>query len=607
MGKKILLMGNEAIARGAMEAGVRIAAAYPGTPSSEIGETLAHQGKENGVYFEWSVNEKVALEVATAGSYHGLRSMASMKSLGLNVASDTLNVINFNGVGGGLVIISADDPQAHSSTNEQDGRWHVLMASLPLLEPSDVEEAYLITKWAFELSEKFDLPVVIRTVTRLGHARGDVEVSELGERKIQGSFLRRQSYRHSKVWNKLIGKRKLYENLKKAKEYFESFPFNRKEGDSKLGIICCGLSYQYTREALKILGVKASILKLVTTYPIPERLVREFVESKEKILVLEELSPIVEMQVRALTKKEIYGKNNGFVPLEGELNPDLVKNVISKLLGIEMKDERKEMREEVSKFLTPRIWTLCAGCPHRAVWYTLKKLEKKLKIKEITYSGDIGCYTLLAFPPYKILDTVFAMGSSTAFSSGSYHANPKEKQVTLIGDSTFFHSGITGLINAIYNNAKLTLVILDNRTTAMTGFEPHPGVGVTAQGDESKIIYPERVAEGLGVEFVKVFDPFDLKSSLEVLKEALSFDGVSVCVARQICSLKESIEKRRRGERIKKYYVTDDCEECTICVKQYQCAALSLEGKRALIDQELCTGCGVCPQICPFDAIEVIK
>jgi indolepyruvate ferredoxin oxidoreductase alpha subunit len=599
---KKFLLGNEAIAWGALRAGVRIAASYPGTPSTEIGETFASLGGKYGLYFEWSVNEKVALEVATGGSYHGLRSMASMKNLGLNVASDVLNVISFNGVGGGLLIVSADDPQAHSSTNEQDGRWHAIMAGVPLIEPSNVQEAYDLARDAFDISELFGLPIIMRTVTRLAHMRGTVEVEEPEPSLGEGNFLPRQSYRLSnKMWNKVEGKKNLHSQLNKVEDFFNYNINIVEEYDSEWGIICCGLTYQYAREALKLLNMeeKISLFKLLTPYPIPEKILYEFCVSKKRVLILEELSPFAEIQTRAIAGN-VSGKRDGFVPSEGELNPNVVADAIARIIGIKSPEfrVRKNLFSDASHTLTPRTLTLCPGCAYRDIWYVLSRLD----IPSSSFLGDIGCYTLLTFPPHNLFDAVGAMGSSLGLACGGYHASHNEIQIAMMGDSTFFHSGIPGLIDAVYNKAQLVLIILDNGTTAMTGFEPHPGTGITAQGEKVKKISLESIARACGADRVEVISPFHLKRFEISLRKILECPGVSVLIVSHPCILKEIIDGRKMRGGVVAYHINEKCRGCNVCAV-YSCPAIVFGGAKPEIVEEECVGCGVCEYLCPFFAI----
>jgi indolepyruvate ferredoxin oxidoreductase alpha subunit len=575
---KTLLSGNEAVARGAWEAGCHVAAAYPGTPSTEILENII---KYPEIYTEWAVNEKVALEVVAGACFAGARALTAMKHVGLNVAADPMFTMGYAGVSGGLVIVSADDPGLWSSQNEQDNRHYGRHAKIPILEPSDAHEALLFTKLAFDISEKFDTPVLLRLTTRICHSTTVVEVEERKEMKIRG-YVKDIKKRlvlpaHARVLHTIVEER-----LGRLASYSEGFPYNKIEWNKKtVGIITSGISYQYAKEVFS----DASFLKLSFTHPIPVNLITKFAKGVKKIIVIEEGDPILETEIKALGIK-VTGKEK--IPLCGELTPEIVRESFSK------KVRAKKKRQDVP----PRPPVLCPGCPHRGVFYIINKLK-------LVATGDIGCYTLGALPPLNAMDTCVCMGASVTNAHGMEKALGKDfskKLVAVLGDSTFFHSGITGLVNAVYNKGNLNLIILDNFTTAMTGHQPHPGTGKRATGEPGKRIPPEDVARGCGVEFVKVIDPNDLQKTEATIKEALDYDGVTVVIFRRPCAL---LVKPKPSYNINPAL----CNGCRLCLL-IGCPAISLhfpadrEKPLAVIDDALCTGCGLCAQVCNRDAIE---
>ncbi len=573
-----ILSGNEAVARGAWEAGCRFAAAYPGTPSTEILENII---KYSEIYTEWSVNEKVALEVCAGASFAGARAITAMKHVGLNVAADPMFTLGYTGVTGGFIIVTCDDPGMWSSQNEQDNRYYARHAKIPMLEPSDSNEAKIFTKLAFELSEKFDSVFLLRMTTRISHSSGIVECGLRQEIPLKG-YIKDIKKRlvlpaHARVLHK-----KLEERLMRIADYSEEFVHNRIEWrDRALGIISSGIAYMYAKEVFP----EASFLKLSLTYPLPEKLIRKFARELKKIIVIEEGDPILEQEIKAMGI-EVIGKDR--IPLCGELDPTVLKRSFDKKVyssSVEIQD------------IPERPPVLCPGCPERGVFYVINKLK-------LIATGDIGCYTLGALPPLNAMDTCICMGASVTNAHGMDKAGGKEinkKLVAVIGDSTFFHSGITGLLNAVYNRGNLNLIILDNMTTAMTGHQPHPGTGKLTHGEEGRRILPEEVARGCGAEFVKVVDPTDLKATEQAIKEALNYEGVAVLVFRSLCAL---LKKPRSHLTID----IEKCNGCTLCLG-LGCPAISLkniENKEkpvAFIEPTLCTGCDLCFQLCQHKAI----
>ena len=577
---KSLLSGNEAVARGAWEAGCRVATAYPGTPSTEIIENIT---KYPEIHAEWSINEKVALEVAAGASFGGARALVAMKHVGLNVAADPFFTMGYSGVTGGLVVVSADDPGMWSSQNEQDNRHYARHAKVPILEPADSNETKILTKLGFELSEKFDTPVLLRLTTRICHSSCLVDLENRKETKVKGYVkdIRKRLVlpAHARMLHTVVEER-----LKKLAAFSEVFAYNKIEhGNKTLGVITSGVSYQYAREVFP----DASFLKLALTYPLPTKLIKKFARGVKKIVVIEEGDPILETEIKALGIK-VTGKEK--IPLCGELTPGVIRTSFAK----------KKTSTKKNHAIPPRPPVLCPGCPHRGVFYVINKLK-------LVASGDIGCYTLGALPPLNAMDTCVCMGASVTNAQGLEKALGKEfsrKLVAVLGDSTFFHSGITGLVNAVYNKGNLNLMILDNFTTAMTGHQPHPGTGKLAKGEQGKRVPPEDVVKGCGVEFVQVVNPNDLKATETAIRAALDYEGVAVLIFRRPCAL---LVKPRPPYRID----GDLCNGCRLCLR-IGCPAISLifpkDRKKplAVVDEALCVGCGLCVQLCQRDAIVMI-
>jgi len=617
-GSKVILLGNEAIARGAIEAGIGVATAYPGTPSTEIVETLASVAKKVGFYVEWSVNEKVAFEVAYGATMCGIRALAAMKHVGVNVAKDTLMSSAYTGVKGGLVVVSADDPSCHSSQNEQDNRVLGFHAYIPVFEPYSPSEAKELTRFLFDFSEEFESPVILRTTTRVNHARGVVELREPRPPRVQGNFskedverwilvptiARRQRKILVEKWSRI--KKRVNELKEFNKLYYNS---------SKKTIIASGLAYVYVHEVLRDHNLldKVNLLKLSSIVPIPDELVKKSVEDVKEVLIVEELEPVVEMQVKSLAMDEgwnlkVYGKN--YVPLIGELNLERVREAISKFLDtpilttIKYKDVKIEM--------PPRPPTFCPGCPHRATYYALKKFIRSQELKPI-YLGDIGCYALGFLPPYKLLDTCIAMGASIGVACGITKAVKASETpvLALIGDSTFYHAGIPPLINAVYNKSPMLVLVFDNLWTAMTGHQPHPGTGVSAVGETAKVVPIEELARIIGADFVRVVGSFNIREVEKTLKEAIEYvkkGGIAVVISRGECRLVTLRRMRKERKRIPVFYVDKDvCVGCRLCVLDFMCPAIKIDqdSGKAEIDPLLCTGCGVCVQVCPKGAIKV--
>lgn len=544
-----LLLGNEAIARGAVEGGVAAVSAYPGTPSTEIGDTLRADADEFEYYMEYSINEKTALETAISASQSGLRSMTIMKHVGLNVAADSLMTFVRSGVRGGSVIVVADDPNMWSSQNEQDSRQYARFARLPMLTPTNPQEAKDMTAYAFELSEEIGLPVALRTTTRVSHTRGPVEFGEVPEVNTEGNFEKDpQRLVHVPAHGREL-KPKLLEKVEDVKQRFEDVPFswNEEAGDGEVGIITPGVSYNYVRESLDWLGVDADLLKIATPYPLPEAQVRAFLEGHERVLVVEELDPIVEERVRILAQRhgidvEISGKHDDVVPKAFELTTERVTKSLTEYFGVDSPfdfEAREETRAAVDEDLVTRPPKFCPGCAHEQVYDAMKAVLGD----DAIYAGDIGCYTLGVNKG--ALDIQFAMGAGAGFASGFSQFND-EPVVATIGDSTFYHTGVPGLLNAIYNDADTTMIVLDNRVTAMTGHQPNPSTGWNAVEEETAPMPIEEIARAAGASFVEVIDPYRSDSVEATLEEAVATEGVSVVVARAPCVL----FKREYGQRL---------------------------------------------------------
>ena len=608
-GQKLLLLGNEAIVRGAVEAGVAFATTYPGTPSSEISLNLFQISKETDLYFEYSTNEKVALEVAAAAANAGVRSMCMMKHVGLNVAADVLMTLAYLGTKAGMVILTADDPFMFSSQNEQDNRYYARLAGLPMVEPSSVEEAGEMVPYAFDLSEKLGEPVLFRTTTRINHSNAVVTLGNIRERKPKGNFAKNpfQYVCVPAVSRKLHVR--LLENLDKAREMAETSPYNFTQGQGKWGIVCNGVSYSYVSDAVADLKIadKTRILRLGFSHPLPEKKIKDFLRECEKVLVVEEGEPVMEEAVKAFAQEagltlSIRGKAPDLFSRLYEFDPAMVRKNMSVFFGLPYTAPGVPDLSDLPA-IPQRPPTLCAGCSHRATYYAVKKAAEG---RETIYPSDIGCYTLGFLPPLSMADFVICMGASVGTSCGFSKVTDK-KVVAFIGDSTFFHSGITGLINAVFNRHNFTLVILDNGTTAMTGHQPNPGVDMTKLKLEGYgRVSIEAVVRAVGVEHVTVIKPFQVNKSIAAVREALDFQGVSVVISQEMCSLYAKSLKEHKGRPFS--VNPDKCKNHRNCIDELACPAfyLTKDGGVA-IDPELCWGCAVCVQICPEKAIVPVK
>ncbi len=572
---KKLMLGNEAFARGLYESGCKIASSYPGTPSTEITEAVA---KYEEVYAEWAPNEKVAMEVAIGASIAGARSFCAMKHVGLNVAADPLYTAAYTGVNAGMVIAVADDPGMHSSQNEQDSRHHAIASKVPMLEPSDSAECKEFAMKAYEISEQFDTPVIVRLSTRVSHSQSSVEVCDRKDEGLKEYVKNPQKYVMMPAFAK---KRHVFveERTKKLIDYSETSPLNRIEiNDTEIGVISSGIAYQYAKEAL---GNTVSYLKLGIVNPLPEKIIKDFAAKCKKIYVIEELDGIIETHCKALGI-DVEGKDIfGYI---GELSQSIIAE---KILG--KKNEYQTFGEDIP--VRPPV--MCAGCPHRGLFYSLAKLK-------VTVSGDIGCYTLGAAAPLCAMDTTICMGASVSAIHGFNKARGAESEkntVAVIGDSTFMHSGITGLVNIAYNSTNSTVIILDNSITGMTGHQQNPTTGYNLKGDVAAKVCLETLCKAVGIERVRVVDPYNMAETEKAIKEELAVAEPSVIISRRPCALLKYV-KHKPALKVD----TDKCKTCKACLK-IGCPAISMQNGKAYIDHTQCVGCGICTEMCHFDAI----
>lgn len=604
-----LLMGNQAIALGALHAGVGVACGYPGTPSTEVLETIAKN--RNSTYVEWSVNEKAAMEVAAGAAYTGTRSLVTMKQVGLNVASDPLMSLAYIGIKGGMVVLVADDPGPISSQTEQDTRTFARYSKLPIFDPASPEEAYAMIGDAFDYSEKYKTPVLFRPTTRLCHACAAIDLAEDVKKIVPEGFVKDPKWvifpRLSYAAHMNIEKRN-----PEIGEDFSSYRFNFIEGCSNMtgptdaaakvdlpivsskGIACGGVSYAYTREALAMLKTDCRVLKIGTPFPFPEKLAYEFMDGLDEVLVIEELDPVIERELIYLCGRRgirltIKGKLTGHVQSAGENTVESVSAQLSEFLGV---DYQKPVSAELPK-LPVRPPVLCAGCPHRASFYAVKQA---MKGKKAVFSGDIGCYTLGNAQPLDMVDTCLCMGAGITLAQGIKRAEPDTTCFAFVGDSTFFHTGIAGVVNAVYNDTDLIVVVLDNSTTAMTGHQPHPGTGKTLMGDAAQKLSIPDILQAIGVKNVQIVNPLDQKHAVAAVKRAAEDGGVQAIIYRSPCIAVVEPD-------VPVLVDSEKCVGCLRCIKELGCPAIVRAGAKAAIDESLCTGCGLCMQTCPTDAI----
>lgn len=636
-GKKIFVLGNEAIVRGAIESGISVAATYPGTPSSEIGDTLHAIAKKAGIYFEYSTNEKIAMEVAGGAAVAGVRAFAFMKHVGLNVASDAFMTLAYTGVRGGLVVVSADDPGCHSSQNEQDNRYYARLANVPMLEPSTPKEAQEFVRDGFDISERFEMPVMVRTTTRVNHARGVITLSDIMQPKKKTVFSKDPmrfvvvpavaKMNHAKLAERMAEVAKFSETAKYNVIIDFGAPHQRantapdkdlgtKSGKNRdspehnvnkkwpLGVVTSGVSFTYVEDALRNLNIPARVLKLGMTHPMPARKCADFMKTVDSVLVVEELEPYLENELKVIANDNnlsvrILGKSTSHLSPLSEFDPDIVSNAIARAYGVEIPATEKKA-ECTSIPLPARPPTMCPACPHRATYYAAKKAAKN----DAVFPMDIGCYTLGAQPPLKTADILLCMGSSIGTACGITRATDHQV-IAFIGDSTFFHAGIPGLVNAIHNKHKFVLCILDNGTTAMTGHQPHPGIPVDGLGDSAPSLDISNLVRSLGIGFVETVDSYDIEKLTETFTRALNHPGIAVVISKHLCAIIEARNKRRAGIRKTVYEIDQTtCKKCRACIKQFGCPAFYVKDKDVFINPGLCEGCGVCTGVCKFGAIK---
>lgn len=609
-GGKRLMLGNEAIAWGAIAAGVDFAAGYPGTPSSEALQTLIATAETYGHYAEWSANEKVAVEAAAAASWVGQRSIAVMKHLGLNVASDALTTLAYTGVRGGMVIFSAGDAQCHTSSNELDARLFGRFANLPVLNPSDPEEAFQLTKDAFELSEKLEMPVIVNSTPRLSHASFPLDVSGIAPRPHrQAQFIDDKRRWICVAALALARHRWLTRRIEQAPTLIGGFPVTRTVGGgSQLGIVTDGVAVNYVLEAVHELAVddQVSVLKVTMSHPFPEHPVRGFAERVDELLVIEELEPILEDATRIMLQKNgmgtrVRGKADGLLPLAGELNPAMARDAIAQVLGIDA-----PKRRDAPATLPIRPPLFCPGCPHRSTYYGLRQAMEPLDPKPLVV-GDIGCYTLVSSYPFEMLDTLLCMGAGAGMGHGFAQAGLDRPILAIMGDSTFFHSGLSPLANIGYHRSNITVLLLDNRYTAMTGFQPNPGTGLTSSGDPSGRLSIVDAARALGFDHLATVDAHDSGQVARALSDAFRHDGPSMVISEGPCALQEERDRARQGGARRPPVAVDQdvCVGCRACVTRFGCSAIrwDVEAGKGSIDTARCIGCGDCIVVCSVQAI----
>ncbi len=586
-------MGNEAIGLGAIHAGVNLVAGYPGTPSTEILETVA-KNNDGSIHVEWSVNEKAALEVAAGGAYAGARVLVTMKQVGLNVASDPLMSLAYVGVKGAMVIVSADDPGPISSQTEQDTRHFAHFCKLPVFDPSSPEEAYEMIKDAFDYSEKYQTPVLFRPTTRICHGCGDILVDEKYEKHIPEGFVKDTMRWVIFPRTSFLNHQKIEKRNLQIGDEFSSYRFNTITGSGKKGICTHGASYGYVMENLEGSNGEAKVFKVATPFPFPEKQALDFLRGLDEVMCFEELDPVLERELIYICGKyglnvKIHGKIDGCVQSAGENSAESVAKVLESFLGIKPTESAFPKPPE----LPVRPPVLCAGCPHRASFYAVKQAVKGRKA---VFSGDIGCYTLGNAMPLDMVDTCLCMGADVTIAQGLHIIEPDTLNFSFIGDSTFFASGITGVVNAVYNQNDIILIVLDNSTTAMTGHQPHPGTGVTMMGEVAQKVSIEAILKAIGLTSVETVDPLDLSAAVGAVQRAAEKSGVRAVIFKSPCIAVTKSEK--------KYEITDKCVGCKKCISQLGCPAIVIDEGRVTVEKSLCFGCSLCAQVCPVGAIE---
>lgn len=614
-GEKQFLLGNEAAVRGLIEAGISIAATYPGTPSSEIGNVLSVLAKDANIYFEFSTNEKVAMEVAATAAASGLRSFTFMKHVGMNVAADSFMTTAYSGVNGGMVILSADDPSLFSSQNEQDTRNYARLANVPILEPSNCQEVKDMVKYAFDLSEQFKLPVIVRTTTRVSHMRGVVEFGDVKDNSSNGDDHWKRGH-FNKDPSKYVPVPayagdmhvRLWDKIHKMEEETNKSNFNREiDSDKKYGLIASSSAFNYAHDVVKFNDLDVKILKLGFSYPFPQDKVAEFLSDVDEVFVVEEVDPIIERDTLVCIGSknlnvQVHGKLDGTFPLYHEFNSDVVADGINKVLNF--KEDKSvsftQSLEKLSENIPSRAPVLCAGCPHRAMYYGINVSIDELGLTpaDVVFASDIGCYTLGINPPYNAADYLLSMGSSVGDGCG-FSVSTDQKVASFIGDSTFFHSGISPLINAVHNKHNFVLTVLDNRITAMTGGQPNPGIPVDGMGDEAPEVSIRKLALACGCDYVRVINPFNLEQVVKTYKEAFERNDAAVIISKAPCTLIKGLTKKPPVK-----FIERNCNNCDKCVKELACPAISKINGKITIDESQCDGCTACIQVCKYGALE---
>lgn len=614
-GERYFLLGNEAIVRGALEAGVDMAALYPGTPMSEIGDvfhdlarSVLDKGKEPNFYFEWSANEKVSLDVCIAASLSGLRALCPMKAQGFNVAADSFldyltacNLVETD-IKGGLVLVCADDPGGTSSVNEQDDRYMSILADVPMLEPSNCQEMKDMTKEAFDIAEEIYLPVFLRTVNTVNLFRGDLVFGKLGVPRKRGEIKGVPiSFDRTRCHANILKKMEKAKELSEKSEYNRIIEFNGVKTGKKIGVVASSIAISYAEEIIRELGVGTELLALGFTNPLPEMLCKNFIGKFDELVIVEELSPFLETQFLKMAheisaKTKIWGKETGHFPKVGQYRLETVSEPLARVFGMDNPIPRQEgPRIE----LVARSLTNCPGCPHRNTYYAIKQVVPE----DAIFANDQGCYLLGGLEPYKMSHAQYSMGASIGLACGFRQATDKPA-IAFIGDSTFFHNGMSPLANAIHHNYDITVVVMDNGATAMSGFQMHPGTDRDAMCREAIPVKIEDVVRGMGATFVEVVNPNKIEETKEIFKKAIAHNGVSVVVSKALCKLMETGEKRRQGLEIPAYEIDQDkCNQCRICIDIYACSAFYEVADKIYIDDVQCTGCGVCQEVCPVGAI----
>ncbi|MCQ2977507.1 MAG: indolepyruvate ferredoxin oxidoreductase subunit alpha [archaeon] len=630
---KLFLLGNEAAVRGVVEAGVSVAATYPGTPSSEIGNILSVIAKDADMYFEFSANEKVAMEVAATAAVSGLRSFTFMKHVGLNVAADSFMTTAYSGVKGGMVVLVADDPSLFSSQNEQDTRNYARLANMPVLEPSNPQEIKDMMVYAFDLSEYFEIPVIFRTTTRVSHMRGIVECGDKSSPKCttkdvdsnthwkKGFFIKNSKELVPVPANALDMHTKLVEKMDKlcveSNESVMNEVYSFEDGplQGKFGVISSSSAFNYAYDIVNQENLGMDILKLGLSFPLPKDLIVEFCSNLEGLFIVEEVDPILEKEILSIIGEyclniPVYGKFDKTFPMVHEFGPDIIRNGFYKVLskiktGLIDESTIYQLNDGLVNLIDnipTRAPTLCAGCSHRSAFFSAVRAYEELGLSksDMIFASDIGCYTLGISPPYETADYLLAMGSSIGDGCG-FSVATNQNVMSFIGDSTFFHSGLSPLVNAVHNKTNFVLTILDNRITAMTGGQPNPGIPVDGMGDEAPAVSIEDIVKAIGVEFIEIVNPHNIKKTVDIYKNALNYDGVAVVIARYPCTLIKG-QKRKKPMEIK-----DNCIKCLECIEKLACPAISYLDDKVVVDESLCKSCTVCIQICPNNAIGVKK